>query len=104
MNQVLGNEHSTNPLILISPIAENPIRENISQTSTIALTPSLLESPDDEDAGTTSSFNSGQKTRWKGRNDKSDVLVEMMVTRLEAEEEEKQEKKKFQTAKEAIFI
>ena len=49
MDQVLGNEHSTNPSILIAPILENPIIENTSQTS--ATEPTTESLGDDEDNG-----------------------------------------------------
>ena len=102
MDQVLGNEHFIDPRVLIAPISGNPVMESTAQTSTAELrTPSPLESLDDEDDGSGSAFNSGQKIKRKGRKDKSDTLVDMMVKRLEAEEEEKEEKKKLQAENQA---
>jgi hypothetical protein len=98
MDQVLGNEHTTKPPILIAPLSENVIMENTECGSTAP--PTRTPSPrsgglsDEDTTANTDSFNSGQKVRRKGRNDKVDTMVDLMMQHLEIKEEEKEEKRK----------
>ena len=79
--------------------------ENTSQTSMAEPTASSpLESPDDEDVGTTGSFNMGKKIKRKRRKDKSDVLVDIMMRQLEVQEEQKEEKKKIHAEQQASLV
>ena len=77
MDQVIGNEHTTKPPILIAPLSKNPIMENTESQlpATRTLSPRSEELSDECASGTTGSFNSGQKMRWKGRKDKADIIV-----------------------------
>ena len=69
MNQVWGCEHTTNPPILIQPIADEPIIEGSTAGSTEPATPSpkgLSPSALPEDTPTPDSlFDSGKKVKPK---------------------------------------
>ena len=97
MNQVWGCEHTTNPPILIQPIADEPIIEGSTAGSTEPATPSpkgLSPSALPEDTPTPDSlFDSGKKVKPK-KNDKSEVIVELMMQNLEIKENEMELKKK----------
>jgi hypothetical protein len=96
MNQVWGCEHTTNPPILIQPIADEPIIEGSTAGSTEPATPSpkgLSPSALPEDTPTPDSlFDSGKKVKPK-KNDKSEVIVELMMQNLEIKENEMELKK-----------
>jgi len=104
MNQVFGDEHTSNPPILsqvlssqtfMFPGAENA-DESVRLTTQSELTPILTPSPngDERSEGGSSTFNSGRKNKHKGTaKPNSEALVELMLKKLELEEEEREEKK-----------
>jgi hypothetical protein len=89
MDQVLGNEHITNPPILIQSLFSELVEE--SSTKPVTLSPKALSSsrlPDDEEdtsTDSTSSFNSGKKVRPK-KKEKNEPVVELMKQSLDLNE------------------
>jgi SOS-response transcriptional repressor LexA len=98
MDQVFGLEHTTNPPVIISPIAETPIVESSSQINTATPSTPSQESFDDDDDSPSPSATK-QKVKKKN-NDKMAILIEMMTRKLEIEDEESEERKRSQKAKE----
>jgi len=99
MDQVLGNEHTTNPPVLISPIAENPVVENTLESSGLTpSTPSQDSVPDDEDSP--DPFSTKQRVKKNKKRNDAAILMEMMMKKLEAEEEESEERTRLQKARE----
>jgi hypothetical protein len=99
MDQVLGNEHTTNPPIIISPIADTPIVE--ASGSPGPTTPCPISSQD-EDTDSPSPFNTGKKVKRK-RNDKSEAIIDLMMQGLEIKESEIEQRKKEREVHEAIL-
>jgi len=87
MDQVLGNEHTTSPPIIIAPISDRPIIEGSHAALSTPSSPSL--SPKDEASSIsgvtsdTNSFNCGQKVKRKGRNE---VFIDMVEKQNEMAE------------------
>jgi hypothetical protein len=100
MDQVLGNEHTTNPPIIIAPIADTPIIE--ASGSPGPATPCPVSPQDEEDTDSPSPFNTGKKVKRK-RNDKSEAIVDLMMQGLEIKESEIEQRKKEREAHEAIL-
>lgn len=93
MDQVLGNEHNTNPPIIIAPIANNPIVEATSKTASAEPVTPVPGSPlDEEDPDSSSPFISGKKVKQK--KNKSDAIIDLMMQSLEIKDSEIEERKK----------
>ena len=97
MDQVLGNEHTSNPPIIIAPISDTLIVEGASRSGTVEpVTPSPKSSPisGEEDTCTDSAtpYNSGKRVKQK--NDKNREIMDLMKHNLEIKEVEIEEKKK----------
>ena len=75
IDHVLGNEHTTNPPIIVAPIANVPIIE--ASGSPRATTPAQSEVED----ASPDAFSSGK--RVKKKSDKSEAILELMVQGLE---------------------
>lgn len=93
MDQVLGNEHTTNPPIIISPISNTPILEasRSPRTSTTDSTPSPVSQGDTEDGtDTPDPFSTGKRVKQK----KKDALIELMMHGLEIKESEVEQRKR----------
>lgn len=100
MDQILGNEHTTNPPIIIAPIADIPIIE--ASGSPGSTTPYPVSPQDEEDIDSPSPFNTGKKVKCK-RNDKSEAIVNLMMQGLEIKESEIEQRKKEWEVHEAIL-
>ena len=93
MDQVLGNEHTTNPPILIQSLSPELVEESSTERATPspnALSPSPVPG-DEEDTPTdsTSSFNSGRKVRQK-KQEKNEPIAELMKQSLDLKEKYRQ--------------
>jgi len=100
MNQVLGNEHTTNPPIIIAPIADTPIIE--ASDSPGPTSPCPVSPQDEEDTDSPDPFNTGKKVKHK-KNDKSKAIINLMMQGLEIKESEIEQRKKEREAHEAIL-
>jgi hypothetical protein len=100
MDQVLGNEHTTNPPIIIAPIADTPIVE--ASGSPGPTTPCPVSPQDEEDTDSPGAFNTGKKVKRK-KNDKSEAIVDLMMQGLEIKESEIEQRKKEREMHEAIL-
>lgn len=96
MDQVLGNEHTSKPPILLELLSgDEPIVEGSAIAEPLTPEPSSGLSPSpfpEETPDSINSFNSGKKVKQK-KNDKSNVIVELMVEGLEIKKEEREETK-----------
>ena len=95
MDQVMGNEHTSNPPIIIAPISDTLIVEGTSRSSTTEpVTPSPNSSAfsGEEDTNSITPYNSGKKLNQK--NNKNKEIVDLMKQNLEIKEVEIEEKKK----------
>jgi len=100
MDQVLGNEHTTNPPIIIAPIADIPIVEASGSSGPTA--PCPVSSQDEEETDSPTPFNTGRKVKHK-RNDKLEAMVDIMMQGLEIKESEIDQRKKEREVHEAIL-
>jgi hypothetical protein len=100
MDQVLGHEHTTNPPIIITPIADIPIIE--ASGSPRPTTPYPVSSQDEEDPDSPNPFNTGKKLKRK-KNDKSEAIIDLMMQGLEIKESEIEQRKKEREVHEAIL-
>ena len=103
MNQVFSNEYTSNPPILsqvlpfqtfMFPGAENADElARLTPQSELMPTPTPSPNGDERSEGGSSTFNSGRKNKCKGTaKTNSEALVELMLKKLELEEEERKEK------------
>jgi len=99
MNQVFGDEHTSNPPILSQVLSSQtftfPETENADEStrltpqSELMPTPSVSPNNGDERSEVGSNFNSGRKNKRKGTaNPKSEALIDLMLKKLELEEEQ----------------
>ena len=94
---MLGNKHTTNPPIIISPIADTPILEASRSSSQRSMTPSSASTAASQDDETDSPnpFSTGKRVKQK-KNDKSDAILDMMMQNLEIKQAELEERRKDQ--------
>jgi hypothetical protein len=95
LDQVLGNEHTTNPPVIISPIADTPILEasGSRRETTPSSTLITANSTQDDDTDSTNPFTTGKKVKRK-KNDKSEAIIDLMMQGLEIKESELEERRK----------
>ena len=97
MNDILGNECTTNPSLVIDINALNIIISNnavdATEMSSMSVEPSTFtDLTDDSDAN---SFHTGHKIKSKkGLSQKQDVLINSMMKKLEVDDEEKKLREK----------
>jgi hypothetical protein len=96
MDQVLGKDSASNPVYIIDtnvidPNFEGPV-DNSSPTSPSVNPASSASTDDTSDTG--SQFSSGQIAKTRGRKQKIDGLMELMMKKLEAHEDETEEREK----------
>src|SRR5947199_6879620 len=98
MNQVFSNEYTSNPPILsqvlpfqtfMFPGAENADElARLTPQSELMPTPTPSPNGDERSEGGSSTFNSGRKNKRKGTvKSNSEALIELMLKKLELEEE-----------------
>ena len=100
MDQVLGNEHTTNPPIIIAPIADIPIVEAFGSSGPMTLC--SISPQDEEETNSPTLFNIDRKVKHK-RNDKLEAMVDIMMQGLEIKESEIHQRKKEREVHEAIL-
>jgi hypothetical protein len=96
LDQVLGNEHTTNPPIIIAPIADTPILEasgSLRWTTTPSSSSVTASYTQDDDTDSTNPFSTGKKVKRK-KNDKSEAILDLMMQRLKIRESELEERRK----------
>ena len=92
MNEHLGKEPTTNPPIIIAPIADAPIFKSV-RSSMEPSTPSPVPSSDGMD-DTDSSFNTGKKVKQKKNNVVANEVLDVMSDHLAFKSQEMEERRK----------
>lgn len=93
----MGNEHTTNPPIIISPISDRPIIEgSFDRDSTVdPVTPSPRSrgvscEEDGLDTDSTTPHNSGKKVKLRNDSSKNREVVDLMKQNLEMKEKQQE--------------
>ena len=96
MDQVLGKDSASNPVYIIDSNVVDPNFEgpdvNSSPTSPSVNPASSAVTDDTSDTGT--QFSSGKIAKTRGRKQKIDGLMELMMKKFEAHEDETEEREK----------
>jgi len=102
MNQILGNEHTTNPPLIVDMNVPNIVISNTAtdatEISSMSMEPVTSTDPtDDSDAN---AFHTGQKIKpKKGLSQKQDLFIDLMMKKLEVDDEEKEVREKREVAR-----
>ena len=92
MDQVLGNEDTSNPP-LFTEANSFKLLAFAQPLNSSRLMSELTPSPNDDASEMGSSFNSERKTKWKMATMQSEALVDLIVKKMELEKETREEKK-----------
>ena len=101
MDRVLGNEDTSNPPLFCDINASELLALNSSRL-TPELTLTSSPSPNNGDISDVGScFNSGRKNKRKLTDTKTEILVDVMLKKLELEEDKKEEEEQKEAQQEA---
>ena len=92
MHQVLGSDLASNPSCIVDVETVSPNGEIHANDSVTTLVNQNSGGDDSSDSGST--FNSGRKAKGNsGKNQKQDAFLELLMKKLELEEEDKENRK-----------
>jgi hypothetical protein len=96
MNQVLGNNHTSNPPLLIDMNEDDSLSPSPSSKET------EMDNGEDTRDDSGASMSSGRKMKPKPQG-KSELLIDTLLKKMELDEEEKEERKRQEMKREARF-
>ena len=105
MDQVLGNEHTTNPSIIIALISDTSILEAAGSPRHTTPSPNefLLDDSELLADSLLNHFSTGRKVKPKKNDKVTETIVDLMMQGLEIKEAEIEQRKTEQQACEAIL-